>query len=63
MIEQLILINVLDRIADETKKQSQKDQDVRRKAYKAGKADGLAVAKGLLKIISRNGHAVRGPAY
>ena len=50
MNEQLILINVLDRIADETKKQSQKDQDVRRKAYKAGKADGLAVAKDLLKI-------------
>ena len=63
MNEQLILINVLDRIADETKKQSQKDQDVRRKAYKAGKADGLAVAKDLLKIISRNGHAVRDHAY
>ncbi len=63
MNEQLILINVLEKIADETKKQSQKDQDMSRKAYKAGKADGLAVAKDLLKIISRNGHAVRGHAY
>lgn len=54
------LIGILERFAEVARKQSQEDRDIRGKAYKAGKADGLSLASYLLRDTSRNVYARSG---
>ena len=49
------LISILEQYADETHEDSEKDRDEQRKAYKAGKAEGLRLAKDLLELVSEYG--------
>lgn len=55
-----MLTEILEKYAEKTDKQSQRKQDNQRKAYLAGKAEGLRLAKGLLSIIAEYGHSDRG---
>lgn len=56
MLERWMLAGTLVRFADLLREESGKDDDVCRKAYKSGKADGLAFARELLLEFSRNGN-------
>lgn len=49
------LITMLEQYAEETSKQSQRDHNERRRAYKEGKAEGLMLARDLLEIVSEFG--------
>lgn len=55
-----ILTEILEKYAEKTDKQSQRNPDNQRKAYLAGKAEGLRLAKGLLHMIAEYGHSDRG---
>ena len=55
MLETWILAGALERFADRLREESDGDEDVRRRAYKTGKADGLLFAGKLLRE-SRSSH-------
>jgi hypothetical protein len=55
-----MLTEILEKYAEKTDRQSQRNRDNQRKAYLAGKAEGLRLAKGLLNIIAEYGHSERG---
>jgi hypothetical protein len=59
LMDQWKLIGVLERFADKARESSDQGQDIQAKAYREGKADGLALAGSLLRSISRNGHPDR----
>ncbi|MEE8470959.1 MAG: hypothetical protein V3S51_06490 [Dehalococcoidia bacterium] len=50
------LIGILEDFAEKTEEQAQRDKDAQRKAFRAGKAEGLRLARDLVEIISENGH-------
>ncbi|MEE8373889.1 MAG: hypothetical protein V3R87_09230 [Dehalococcoidia bacterium] len=60
MMEQWKMIGTLERFAETSRQYSLQDQDIQTRAYMAGKADGLALASGLLRTINKNGHSERG---
>lgn len=49
------LISLLQEYAEKTEKQSHQSHNEWRKAYQAGKAEGLRLAKDLIEIIGENG--------
>ena len=55
-----ILNRILENYAEKTEKQSRRNLDNERKAYMAGKADGLRQAKALLHMIVEYGPAESG---
>ncbi len=55
MLESWMLAGTLVRFADLLREESGRDEDACRRAYKSGKADGLAFARELLLEFSRNG--------
>ncbi len=59
MMEQWKMIGTLERFAETSREHSLQDHDVQTRAYMAGKADGLALASGLLRTINKNGHSDR----
>ena len=60
VMEQWKLVGTLERFADKTREESERDQDLELRAYKAGKADGLNLASDLLRATCRIRHAHRG---
>lgn len=54
-----ILMEILEKYADKTETQSQRNPDDQKKAYLAGKAEGLRLAKGLLHMIAEYSHSDR----
>ena len=50
------LAYILEKYAKKTEKQLQRNLDIRKKSYMAGKADGLRLAKDLLHMIIEYGH-------
>lgn len=57
MREVWVLAGALERFADRLKEESDGDEDVRRRAYKSGKADGLLFAGRLLLDSCWNGYS------
>ena len=55
-LENWKLAGTLVRFAELLREESGKDDDLCRKAYKSGKADGLAFARELLLEFNKNGH-------
>jgi hypothetical protein len=55
LLESCMLAGTLVRFADLLREESGKDDDLCRRAYKSGKADGLAFARELLLEFSRKG--------
>lgn len=49
------LVVILEEFADKAERQSHREQDAWRKAYRAGKAEGLRLAKDLVEIIGDGG--------
>jgi hypothetical protein len=57
VLEACILAGALERFADRLKEESDGEEDVRRRAYKSGKADGLLFAGKLLLESRWNGYS------
>ena len=55
-----MLTEILEKYAEKTAKQSQRNRDNQRKAYLAGKAEGLRLANSLLNMIAEYGRSDRG---
>jgi hypothetical protein len=49
-----MLIYILEKYAEKTEKQTQRNGDLQKKAYMSGKADGLRLAKDLIYMLSEN---------
>jgi len=52
-----MLMCILEKYAEKTEKQTQRNEDLQKKAYMSGKADGLRLAKDLLYMLSENFNA------
>lgn len=53
-----MLTYILERYAEKTEKQTNRNSDMQKKAYMNGKADGLRLAKDLLCMLNEHRHSL-----
>jgi hypothetical protein len=51
-----MLAYILEKYAEKTEKQTSRNSDMQKKAYLSGKADGMRLAKDLLRMLNEHGY-------